>query len=39
VFGILGSPVADYVGGAHLLIGYVALGVIPMLRPRLTGAR
>ncbi|GAA3204440.1 hypothetical protein ACFO1B_42360 [Dactylosporangium siamense] len=38
-FGIFGSPVADYIGGAHLLIGYVALGVILMLRPQLTGAR
>jgi hypothetical protein len=39
VFGIFGSPVADYIGGAHLLIGYVTLGVILMLRPQLTGAR
>ncbi|WP_426511499.1 hypothetical protein ACPPVO_13265 [Dactylosporangium sp. McL0621] len=38
-FAILGSPVADYVGGAHLLIGYAALGLILAARPELTGAR
>ncbi|MET7423239.1 hypothetical protein [Dactylosporangium sp. NPDC005555] len=38
-FGIFGSPVADYIGGAHLVIGYLTLGVLLMLRPRLTGAR
>lgn len=38
-FGIFGSPVADYIGGTHLVIGYVTLGVILMLRPQLTGAR
>jgi hypothetical protein len=30
---------AQYVGAAHLLIGYVALGVILATRPQLTGAR
>jgi hypothetical protein len=30
---------AQYVGGAHLLIGYVTLGVILARRPELTGAR
>jgi len=30
---------AQYVGAAHLLIGYVALGVILAVRPELTGAR
>ncbi|MFF5231310.1 hypothetical protein [Dactylosporangium sp. NPDC000521] len=39
IFGIFGSPIADYVGGAHLLIGYMTLGVLLMLRPQLTGAR
>jgi hypothetical protein len=39
VFGIFGSPIADYVGGAHLVIGYMTLGVLLMLRPQLTGAR
>ncbi|GAA2387257.1 hypothetical protein [Dactylosporangium salmoneum] len=38
-FAIAGSPVADYVGGAHLLIGYTALGLILVARPALTGAR
>jgi hypothetical protein len=38
-FAILGSPVADYVGGTHLLIGYATLGVILAARPQLTGAR
>ncbi|WP_167759035.1 hypothetical protein [Blastococcus sp. TF02A-35] len=30
---------AQYVGAAHLLIGYVALGVILAARPELTGTR
>jgi hypothetical protein len=30
---------AQYVGAAHLVIGYVALGVILATRPELTGAR
>lgn len=38
-FAIFGSPVADYIGGAHLIVGYATLGVILMLRPGLTGAR
>jgi hypothetical protein len=38
-FAILGSPIADYVGATHLLIGYAALGVILAVRPELTGAR
>ncbi|MEV8512008.1 hypothetical protein [Dactylosporangium sp. NPDC051484] len=38
-FAILGSPLADYVGGVHLLIGYAMLGVILAARPQLTGAR
>ncbi|SNS83117.1 hypothetical protein SAMN06893096_108214 [Geodermatophilus pulveris] len=31
--------VTQYVGAAHLLVGYVALGVLLFLRPELTGAR
>ncbi|MGY1885340.1 hypothetical protein ACI799_08575 [Blastococcus sp. SYSU DS0753] len=31
--------ITQYVGAAHLLIGYVALGVILATRPHLTGAR
>ncbi|MEV6930341.1 hypothetical protein AB0M46_38475 [Dactylosporangium sp. NPDC051485] len=38
-FAIAGDPVADYVGGAHLLIGYMLLGLILVARPTLTGAR
>lgn len=38
-FVIFGSPLADYIGGAHLVVGYMALGVILALRPQLTGAR
>ncbi|HTJ34031.1 MAG TPA: hypothetical protein VL738_12440 [Dactylosporangium sp.] len=38
-FAILGSPIADYVGGSHLLIGYATLGAIVAFRPELTGAR
>ncbi|MGI5243618.1 hypothetical protein [Dactylosporangium sp. CA-139066] len=38
-FAIFGSPIADYVGGSHLLIGYAALGAILAARPELTGAR
>jgi hypothetical protein len=30
---------AQYVGAAHLLIGYVVLGLILATRPELTGAR
>ncbi|GAA0729021.1 hypothetical protein Drose_11545 [Dactylosporangium roseum] len=38
-FVILGDPVASWVGGAHLIIGYATLGVILALRPQLVGAR
>ncbi len=31
--------VTEYVGAAHLPVGYVTLGVILALRPELTGAR
>lgn len=31
--------ITQYVGAAHLLVGYVALGVILATRPQLTGAR
>ena len=30
---------AQYVGAAHLLVGYVALGIVLAVRPELTGAR
>jgi hypothetical protein len=36
---LLLPAVAQYVGAAHLLIGYVVLGVILARRPELTGAR
>ncbi|WP_433059329.1 hypothetical protein [Dactylosporangium sp. CS-033363] len=37
VFGALGnSPIADYIGGAHLLVGYATLGLILATRPSLT---
>jgi hypothetical protein len=39
MFAIFGSPVADYVAGTHLLVGYATLGVILIARPQLTGAR
>ncbi|WP_433218496.1 hypothetical protein ACQP00_12640 [Dactylosporangium sp. CS-047395] len=35
-FAILGSPTADYIGGAHLLVGYATLGLILAARPTLT---
>jgi hypothetical protein len=38
-FVIFGSEIARFVGAGHLLIGYVALGLILALRPHLTGAR
>ena len=38
-FVIFGSEIARFVGAGHLLIGYVALGLILTLRPHLTGAR
>jgi len=31
--------ITQYVGATHLLVGYVALGVVLALRPELTGAR
>jgi hypothetical protein len=34
-----GDPAFGWVGGAHLLVGYVLLGVLMVLRPHLTGAR
>jgi hypothetical protein len=37
-FGVFGNDVADPVAIVHLLIGYLTLGVILALRPRLTGA-
>ena len=38
-FILIGDPVASWVGGVHLLIGYATLGVILARRPELTGAR
>ncbi|MFI7599472.1 hypothetical protein [Actinoplanes sp. NPDC049681] len=38
-FGILGASAGRYVGAGHLLVGYVALGLLLALRPHLTGAR
>ncbi|MEV4636551.1 hypothetical protein AB0J80_04280 [Actinoplanes sp. NPDC049548] len=38
-FGILGASAGRFVGAGHLLIGYVALGLLLALRPHLTGAR
>jgi hypothetical protein len=38
-FILIGDPVASWVGGAHLLVGYALLGVILARRPGLTGAR
>ncbi len=37
-FGILGPAVGNYVAAGHLLVGYLALGVIMALRPQLTRA-
>jgi hypothetical protein len=37
-FLLLGDGVARWVGGAHLLIGYAALGLLLARRPELTGA-
>ncbi|GGQ55024.1 hypothetical protein [Couchioplanes azureus] len=37
--GILGASGGRFVGAAHLLVGYVALGLILALRPHLTTAR
>jgi hypothetical protein len=37
--GIGGETVGQYVGASHLVVGYVALGVILMARPHLVGAR
>ncbi|MEU5724418.1 hypothetical protein ABZ783_21670 [Micromonospora sp. NPDC047738] len=38
-FGIFGSPIADWVGAGHLLIGYTMLGLILALRPQLAGSQ
>jgi hypothetical protein len=37
-FLVLGDGVARWVGGAHLVIGYAALGLLLARRPELTGA-
>ncbi len=37
-FLVFGDDVARWVGGAHLLIGYAALGALLARRPELTGA-
>ncbi|GAA3456429.1 hypothetical protein [Dactylosporangium matsuzakiense] len=37
-FAVVGSPIADYVGATHLLVGYATLGLILAFRPALTGA-
>lgn len=37
--GILGATVGQFVGVAHLLVGYTTLGLILALRPQLTAAR
>ena len=37
--GIFGMEVAKYVGGGHLLIGYVSLGLIILARPQLVRPR
>ena len=37
--GIFGHDVADYVGAGHLIVGYIALGLIIAARPHLVGAR
>jgi hypothetical protein len=36
---LLGQDAVDWIGPAHLLIGYVALGLILARRPELTGVR
>jgi hypothetical protein len=36
---VLGATVGGYAGAAHLLVGYVALGIVLAVRPELTGAR
>jgi len=38
-FLLFGDPVANWVGGTHLLVGYVTLGVLLARRPELTGAQ
>jgi hypothetical protein len=35
---VLGPGAADWVGAAHLLIGYAGLGLVLARRPHLTGA-
>ena len=37
--GIGGATVGQYVGASHLIVGYVALGLVLMARPHLVGAR
>ena len=37
--GIGGATVGQYVGASHLIVGYVALGLLLMARPHLVGAR
>lgn len=37
--GIGGATVGQYVGAGHLLVGYVALGLLIIARPHLVGAR
>ena len=37
-FLLFGDGVARWVGGAHLLVGYAALGLLLARRPELTGA-
>lgn len=37
--GLLGPDLSRFVAGGHLLVGYVALGLLLATRPQLTGAR
>ncbi|MBU2666459.1 hypothetical protein KOI35_23415 [Actinoplanes bogorensis] len=39
IAGALGDSVLRWTASGHLIVGYLALGVILMLRPELTGAR
>ena len=38
-FLLFGDPVANWVGGTHLLLGYMTLGILLARRPELTGAQ
>ncbi|GAA1992184.1 hypothetical protein GCM10009817_37920 [Terrabacter lapilli] len=38
-FLLFGDPVANWVGGTHLLLGYMTLGILLTRRPELTGAQ